>query len=154
MNEIESILVAPLRVGERVCLAVCWICASAAGVSAADASSALVYEGHVPHGATIEFTVSKNRRSVISYELTGVKGKEAGGAMCNFGAGGQQGSWPGARIVHRSFSYTLGRAISFKGTLASRSTARGTFHLYDPPVQNDPACDTGTVRWTARLVRK
>ncbi len=65
---------------------------------------------------------------------------------------GALGVWKGVPIAHHAFAYALGNALTFHGTLMGNERIAGTFKFYTPSAGRTPACTTGTVRWTARVV--
>lgn len=112
--------------------------------AAADAVPGAVYSGWAADGARVTFTVSNDGTMITSYRISGVPA-----STCDFEAGESAGEWQGARISNNSFDYTVGTAISFKGRFTAPQSASGTFRLTQPAVGNAPACDSGTVSWTA-----
>ncbi|MGO9899305.1 MAG: hypothetical protein ACLP0J_06365 [Solirubrobacteraceae bacterium] len=114
----------------------------------ADAIPDATYSFLAPGGESVTFTVSADGTIVNSYNITAV-GQEAGGNTCDFHAEGDSGVWQGAPIVNDTFQYSLGDDIIFDGQFTGAQSAAGTFRLYDPPLGSAPACDTGTLDWTA-----
>jgi hypothetical protein len=112
------------------------------------ASPGATYSG-TNGGVAVTFTVSGDGSIVDSYSITGAVGHESSGRTCQFVAGGASGVWEGAPVQGRGFRYNLGAEILFRGEFTGPRTASGTFRLYYPPIGSNPACDTGTVAWTA-----
>ena len=107
------------------------------------------YNGTLPQGGTLTFTVSADGTLVASYAVSRILGNG-----CVFTGGGvtpPAGPWPGAPIVGNTFSYAAGTAIVFQGTFSGAQTATGTVRFSHPagPGGVPAACDTGTVSWTA-----
>jgi hypothetical protein len=104
------------------------------------------YTGTHPGGGTIEFTVSADGTRVDSYRIRDVPGD-----TCIFNAGGDKGEWEGAAIVDRAFEYRLyDSSLIFRGLFSGAQSASGTFRMSNAAVPGvKPACDTGTVAWTA-----
>jgi hypothetical protein len=112
--------------------------------AAADAVPGAVYSGWAADGAKVTFTVSNDGTMITSYRISGVPA-----STCDFEAGESAPEWKGTPISNNSFDYTVGTAISFKGRFTGPQSASGTFRLTQPAVGNAPACDSGTVSWTA-----
>jgi hypothetical protein len=104
------------------------------------------YTGTHPGGGTIEFTVSADGTRVDSYRIRDVPGD-----TCIFNAGGDKGEWEGAAIVDQAFEYRLyDSSLIFRGMFSGAQSASGTFRMSNAAVPGvKPACDTGTVAWTA-----
>ena len=118
----------------------------AAVPAAADPVPGATYNGVAADGANVTFTVSPDGTLVDSYRFTNVT---ANG--CQFTAEGDKGVWEGAPIANNAFDYELSTAtaISFRGTFPGAQTASGTLRLHDAATSTTPACDTGTIAWTA-----
>ena len=112
--------------------------------AAADPVPGATYNGAAADGAAVRFTISPDGTLVDSYKIT-----RAHGQNCEFVAEGDKGVWEGAPIVNNSFRYQLGDAIFFNGTFPGAQSASGTFRFYTHAINSTPACDTGTVSWTA-----
>jgi hypothetical protein len=102
------------------------------------------YTGVASDGAQVRFTVSPDGTLVDSYQLTGVQGN-----TCSLFANGDAGAWPGAPIEQSAFSYQLRTAITFAGSFTGPQSAAGMFDFHQDATSQTPACDTGTVSWTA-----
>jgi hypothetical protein len=104
------------------------------------------YTGTHQGGGTIEFTVSADGTRLDSYRIRDVPGD-----TCIFNAGGDKGEWEGAAIVDHAFEYRLYESsLVFRGAFQGAQSASGTFRMFNPAVPGGkPACDTGTVAWTA-----
>jgi hypothetical protein len=103
------------------------------------------YTGTHPGGGTIEFTVSADGTRLDSYRIRDVPGD-----TCIFNAGGDKGEWEGAAIIDHAFEYRLYESLIFRGAFSGAQSASGTFRMSNPAVPGvKPACDTGTVPWTA-----
>jgi hypothetical protein len=104
------------------------------------------YTGTHPGGGTIEFTVSADGTRVDSYRIRDVPGD-----TCIFNAGGDKGEWEGAAIIDQAFEYRLyDSSLIFRGMFSGAQSASGTFRMSNAAVPGvKPACDTGTVAWTA-----
>lgn len=134
-----------------------WLaCGVAVLLVLASASTALAaaipgapYAGVAADGAAVRFTVSSDGTLVDSYFVTGAIGHESSGGTCMFTGEGVSGQWEGAPIVDDSFEYHLYTAILFQGAFTGAQSASGTFRFYDAATSQTPACDTGTVSWTA-----
>lgn len=121
-------------------------CATAAGATAVPGAT---YTGSAADGARIKFTISADGKLVNSYQFVGVQA-----ATCQFYSNGMAPEWPGAPIANNAFSYQLIRSgietsIWFNGTFPGPQSASGTFELRQDATNQNPACDTGTVSWTA-----
>ena len=115
-------------------------------IALADPVGGATYDGRASDGAELTFTVSADASVVRSYRIINARGD-----TCTLYADEDAGSWPGAPINNNAFDYSFGASNSnfFRGTFAGSQTASGTFRLYDPATSTTPACDTGTVTWTA-----
>jgi hypothetical protein len=104
------------------------------------------YAGTHAGGGEVRFTVAADGTRVDSYRIRDVPGD-----TCRFHAGGVAEEWEGAAIVNRAFEYRLHDALLFEGTFAEDDvTATGTLRMFNREVPGvKPACDTGTVTWTA-----
>jgi hypothetical protein len=81
---------------------------------------------------------------VSAYRIADVPGD-----TCTFWAEGDPGVWEGAAIVNDAFQYNLGDSILLRGTFDGAQSVTGAFRLYNYAVGSKPACDTGTVAWSA-----
>ena len=106
-------------------------------------SPGATYNGVAADGANVTFTVSSDGTIVDSYKVSDVVVANA----CTFLAEGDSGVWPGAPIVNSTFEYTLADAVLFGGAFPGPQLV--AFRLYDAATNGRPACDTGTVSWTA-----
>lgn len=111
------------------------------------------YSFAAPGGESLTFTVSADSTVVTSYDITAI-GHEAGGKSCDFHAEGDAGDWEGATIINDSFEYSLRNQVIFHGKFTGAQSAAGTFTLYDPPIGSTPACETGTLKWTAKTTTR
>jgi len=130
-------------------LAVVLVLASAGTALAAVAIPGATYTGTATDGATVRLTVSSDGTLVNSYFIMGVTGHESSGGTCAFTGEGVNGMWEGAPIVNNSFEYHLYSAIVFQGRFSGVQTASGTFRFFDAATSQTPACDSGTVSFTA-----
>ncbi len=119
------------------------LAAGAAGARA-DAIPGAAYSGSATDGAKVRFAIAADGTSVTSYRISDVPG-----STCTFNAEGDASVWEGAPIVDGAFDYALEDAISFAGTFPGAQTASGTFRFNNHATAATPACDTGTVSWTA-----
>ncbi len=110
----------------------------------ADPVAGATYTGFATDTAKVTFTVSSDGTIVTSYSIAGIPG-----STCDFEAGGPAGVWVGAPISDDAFAYTIGDTISFQGTFTGPQSATGTFRFTQPALGKAPACDSGTVSWTA-----
>lgn len=92
----------------------------------------------------MRFVIAADGTSVTSYRISDVPG-----STCTFNAEGDASIWEGAPIVDGAFDYALEDAIAFHGTFPGAQTAAGTFRFDNHATSATPACDTGTVSWTA-----
>jgi len=130
-----------LALGLGAALALALGCAGAAGAGGVPGAS---YAGALPNGATIELTVSGDGTRLVRYRLANVQGD-----TCVFLAEGEPPEWE-TPISGDAFEYKLYDAILFRGSFGAGNTVSGTFRLLNHAVQGvKPACDTGTVSWTA-----
>jgi hypothetical protein len=128
-------------VGLGAALALALACAGPAAAGGVPGAS---YSGALPNGATIELTVSADGTRLVRYRLANVPGD-----TCLFLAQGEPPEWE-TPIAGDAFEYRLYDAILFRGSFGAANTASGTFRLLNHAVQGvKPACDTGTVSWTA-----
>ena len=118
--------------------------ALAGGQARADAIPGAVYAGSAQDGASVTLTVASDGTSVTAYRISNVPG-----STCTFNAEGDARIWEGAPIVDGAFDYALEDAIVLHGTFPGAQTAAGTFRFDDHATAATPACDTGTVSWTA-----
>jgi hypothetical protein len=132
-----------------VIVAVALVAAVSAVPAGADPIGGATYRGVAADGAMVQFTVSSDGTLVNSYAISGVNGQVPGGGTCQFVAEGQNGTWEGAPIANKAFGYQLRNQILFQGTFNGAQAASGIFQLYSPAGNGSPACDTGTVSWTA-----
>jgi hypothetical protein len=104
------------------------------------------YTGTHAGGGTIEFTVSADGTRLDSYRIRDVPGD-----TCIFNAGGDKGEWEGAPIIDHAFEYRLyDSSLILRGAFAGAQSASGTLRMSNQAVPGvKPACDTGTVAWTA-----
>ena len=121
------------------------VLAVAAAPARADHVAGATYYGTHSAGGTIELTLSADGKRVESYVARTIQGD-----TCSFVAEGDVGDWPGAAISDEAFEYRLYDAILFRGSFRDRLTATGTLRLYNRATDVKPACDTGTVTWTAK----
>jgi hypothetical protein len=129
------------RLGAIVAIGMsCALPASAAAFELAGAT----YSGTHAAGGTIEFTVATDGSRVTAYRISDVRGD-----TCMFTAEGDEGVWEGAPISRHAFEYRLYDALVFQGTFSANDFASGSFRMYNAAVGDKPACDTGTVAWTA-----
>jgi hypothetical protein len=135
----------------RISLTVASLLALAAIVPATSFANAIpgaTYKGTSAHGGTFDLTVSHNGQYVSSYHIFGVYGTYSTGAGCAFDAGGAYGSMPGGAISGNAFSFSLAGTV-VQGAFAGAQSVSGTFRLYQPATPQTPACDSGTIGWTA-----
>jgi hypothetical protein len=92
--------------------------------------------------------VSSSGAYVSSFQVDGVYGTYTTGGACAFKAGGVYGSFPGGSINGNAFSFSLAQTL-FQGAFTGVQSVSGTFRLYQPATSQSPACDTGTVSWSA-----
>jgi hypothetical protein len=104
------------------------------------------YTGTLPDGATVEFKVSADGSRLVAYRISDVQGD-----TCKFVAQGREGSWEGTPVTNHAFHYTLYvNSVDFQGRFDGAQSATGTFRLHNDAVEGvKPACDSGTVNWTA-----
>jgi len=115
-----------------------------AGQARADAIAGAAYAGTAADGATVRFAIAADGTSVTSYRISDVPG-----STCTFNAEGDASVWEGAPIVDGAFDYALEDAIAFHGTFPGAQTAAGTFRFFNHATAATPACDSGTVSWSA-----
>lgn len=120
------------------------MCAATAAPAYAAAIPGATYNGSLGGSATLSFTISPDGTLVSSYQVSSLLGD-----TCVFTGGGDTAVWPGAPIVGNAFSYASGIQIVFQGTFPGAQSAAGTIRLSHPGAAGSPACDTGTVNWTA-----
>jgi hypothetical protein len=135
----------------RISLAVVLLLALAGiapATSFANAIPGATYQGSSAQGGTFDLTVSQNGQYVSSYHIFGVYGTYSTGAGCAFDAGGAYGSMPGGSISGNSFSFSLAGTV-VQGAFVGAQSVSGTFRLYQPATPQTPACDSGTIGWTA-----
>jgi hypothetical protein len=104
------------------------------------------YKGVGDQGVLVSFTLSSDGTLVTSYQLFDVPGNN-----CSFSsAAGPQG-FPGVPIVRNAFSYDVHplTSVVFDGTFTGPASASGTLRLYQSATGQTPACDSGTLNWTA-----
>lgn len=104
------------------------------------------YKGVGDHGVLVSFTLSPDGTLVTSYQLFDVPGN-----TCSFSsAAGPQG-FPGVPIANNTFSYEVHplTSVVFHGTFTGPTSASGTLRLYQSATGQTPACDSGTLNWTA-----
>lgn len=118
--------------------------ALAVGQARADAIAGAAYAGTAADGAKVRFAIAADGTSVTSYRISDVPG-----STCTFNAEGDASVWEGAPIVDGAFDYAFEDAIAFHGTFPGAQSAAGTFRFFDHATAATPACDTGTVSWTA-----
>jgi hypothetical protein len=118
--------------------------ATAAAPAVADPIAGASYTGVAADGAAVTFTISPDGTLVNSYRVSGARGD-----TCVFTGEGDEAIWEGAPIVSNSFQYRLYDSILFRGTFPGPQSAAGTFRFYNRATSASPACDTGTVSWTA-----
>ena len=95
-------------------------------------------------GGTVTLTLSDDGKRVVAYALPAVDGD-----TCTFKAEGDAGVWDGAEISDSgSFSYTFYDRIELRGRFDGR-TATGTIRLRRIAASGAPACDTGSIAWSA-----
>jgi hypothetical protein len=114
-----------------------------AGPAAAAAIPGATYTGVPASGGTLTLTVAADGTRVSSYRI------DVQGDTCTFVAEGDDGVWEGAAIVSDVFEYRLYDSIVLRGTFSGAQSVTGTFRLYNYAVGSKPACDTGTVAWSA-----
>jgi hypothetical protein len=129
---------------------------SAIGVASAAAYPVpgATYTGVASDGAQVQFTISSDGTLVTSYYLVGVQGN-----TCSLYTNGETPEWDGAPIGANAFDYEhagsgLVASISFQGSFPGAQSASGTFSVHQDATSNSPACDTGTVSWTAMTTSK
>jgi hypothetical protein len=135
----------------RISLTVAWLLLLAAIVPAASSANAIpgaTYKGTSAQGGTVDLTVSQSGQYVSSYHIFGVYGTYTNGTGCAFDAAGAYGSMPGGSLSGNSFSFSLAGTV-FGGAFAGAQSVSGTFRLYQPATPQTPACDSGTIGWTA-----
>ncbi len=119
--------------------------AGAASSAIADPIPGASYRGVASDYAIVTFTVAADGSSLTSYSITNVHGN-----TCSFSGDGVAGSWDGAPIVNGAFDYQIGASMTFQGTFPGAQSASGSFQFHNNAVAGAaPACDTGTVNWTA-----
>ena len=136
----------------RLFAALMVVLASAIAVASAVASPVpgATYTGTAADGAQVKFTVSSDGTLVTSYYLVGVPGND-----CSFYTNAEGPEWPGTPIAQNAFDYEhtgsglVATSISFRGSFPGPQSASGTFNLHQDATSDSPACDTGTVNWTA-----
>ena len=118
-----------------------------------------VYTGKAADGATVNLTVSSDGTLVDSYQITGIFGKDANGAVCQGTAADIKNDvWPGATISANGFQDST-PYFSIAGTFNSPQSVSGSFSMNNPPTPatngnaGSAGCTTGTVTWTATLAR-
>ena len=138
-------------------LAVVLAAAIAVASAAANPVPGATYTGVASDGAQVKFTVSPDGTLVTSMTLVNVQGD-----TCSFFTNDQSPGWPGAPIAQDAFDYrasSSGAVVTrtkFQGAFPGAQSASGTFNIHQdstgPPTSTStsPACDTGTVSWTAR----
>lgn len=109
----------------------------------ADPIAGAAYSGILASGVTVDFTVSADGSQLVRYRVANVQGD-----TCQFLAQGEPPSW-NTPLVAGAFEYRLYDAILFQGSFPTPNTASGTFRLFNRAVDDRPACDSGTVPWTA-----
>ena len=109
----------------------------------ADPIPGAAYTGAASDGGQVAFTVSADGTLISSYELTSV-----GNVQCQLIVE-QSTGWEGAPIVGGAFDYELPGTVTFQGSFPGSQSAKGTFRLYSPATDARPACDSGTLSWTA-----
>jgi hypothetical protein len=136
-----------LRIGPV--LAAVLACALPVVAAGAAAIPGAGYSGTYAGGGTIQLTVSVDGTRVTSYRLTRTVGD-----TCEFYANGDAGEWPGAAIADDAFEYHLYDGIRLSGKFTGAQSATGTFRLYNHAAGSRPACDSGTISWTATTTAK
>jgi hypothetical protein len=119
------------------------VAGTAAGPASASAIPGATYTGVPASGGAITLTVAADGTRVSSYRI------DVQGDTCTFVAEGDDGVWEGAAIVQDAFEYHLYESIALRGTFSGEQSVTGTFRLYNYAVGSKPACDTGTVAWSA-----
>lgn len=128
------------------------VLASAIGVASAAATPVpgATYTGVASDGAQVTFTISSDGTLITSYYLVGAQGN-----TCSFYTNGETPEWDGAPIEDNAFDYEhagsglVATSISFQGSFPGAQSASGTFDVRQDATSDSPACDTGTVNWTA-----
>jgi hypothetical protein len=112
----------------------------------------LRYAGRATDGATVTFLVAPDAKRIDSYTFKQVIGRSRNHQSCVFVGNGTIGVWKGVPITAHKFSYTLGTALAFRGTVTDARRIKGTFQFLTPAAGKTPACTTGKVNWSVRLV--
>jgi hypothetical protein len=119
-------------------------CLVAVTAALGDEIPGAAYSGTLPDGATVEFTVSGDGTRLVAYRISDVQGD-----TCKFTAQGREGSWE-TPVANHAFHYTLYvNSVDFMGRFDGDQSATGTFRMHNDAVGAKPACDSGTVSWTA-----
>jgi len=124
--------------GTAVVAAACLIAILTGPHASAQPIGGATYTGTVSGGGTVDFTVSGDGSQVQGFTAYDVPGD-----VCEF-----QGANPfpiPLDIVGDSFGPGIPGLYEVSGSFPSESNAEGTLRL----VLDDPACDTGTLTWTA-----
>jgi hypothetical protein len=133
----------------RSLVAVALVVVAAPTPAYADPVPDATYHGVATDGATVSLTVSSDGTIVTAYNVIG-----AHADTCTFYGEGDPSGWVGAPIASNAFRYQFYDRIMFAGTFPGPQSAAGTFRFYDVPQGGRPACDTGTVSWTATTTAK
>jgi hypothetical protein len=116
----------------------------AVATAAADPVPGAVYTGVASDGARLKFTVSPDGTLVTEYQIF-----EAPGNNCVFYSNGEAGVFQGSPIEQNSFTFQNGDSTLIQGSFSGAQSVSGTFALHQDAIGSTPACDTGTVSWTA-----
>src|ERR1700741_426052 len=103
------------------------------------------YTGSAAGGGSVQFTVAPDGSRITSYAVRDVPGD-----TCTFVSLGTEGDWPGVPIVGGAFEHRPHDGEAISDSFPNLLTISGTLRFFNAAVPGvRPACDTGTVAWTA-----